>query len=143
MPRYRPVRVLVVEDNPDDVEITRRAFGRARVTSELSVARDGREVIDTLTRDGEGGRVPLPDLVLLDINLPKLSGFEVLAAIRTEDGLAAVPVIMLTASGRHEDVIESYRRGANSYIQKPVSFEAFLEALEVLARYWFDVATLP
>lgn len=136
--RFRPIRVLLVEDNPDDVAITERAFDKSAVVSRLIVARDGQEVLDLLASDE-----PRPDLVLLDMKLPKLSGLEVLAKIRRDEELSTIPVIMLTASNRPQDVLASYRLGANSYIQKPVVFERLTRALEVLGQYWFEVATLP
>ena len=140
--RYRPVEILLVEDNLDDVAIAERAFAHSDVASRLTVARDGQEVLDLLL----GSRWPRPerpDLVLLDVNLPKRNGLEVLAAIRQTQDLAVLPIVMLTASGRQEDVSSSYRLGANSYIQKPILFEKLTRTLEVLAQYWFEVATLP
>ena len=138
MGRYRPVRVLVVDDSPDDVMIAQRAFRASRVTNELTIARDGQEAVDLMC----DGADP-PELVLLDIKLPRLSGHEVLRRVRADDRLAALPVVMLSASQRQEAVIESYRLGANSYIQKPAAFGRFQELLEILATYWFEVATLP
>ncbi len=146
MRRFSAIQVLIVEDNPDDVEITRRAFSKSRMASELIVARDGQEVIDLLIEERVNADRPVagrPDLVLLDINLPKVNGLEVLTRIRASERLAAIPVVMLSASGRDEDVLRSYRLGANSYIQKPVGFDRFLETLAVLAEYWFEVAALP
>ena len=139
--RFRPVEILLVEDNLDDVAIAERAFSRSEVVSRLTVARDGQEVLDLLLH--RSSAAPRPDLVLLDVNLPKRNGLEVLAAIRRTRELATMPVVMLTASGRQEDVSSSYRLGANSYIQKPVVFERLTRTLEVLGQYWFEVATLP
>ena len=138
MGRYRPVRVLIVEDSPDDVAIARRAFKASRVATELVVARDGQEAVDVMLN----GSIR-PELVLLDIKLPRLNGHEVLKRVRADDRLAMLPVIMLSASQRQADVLESYRLGANSYIQKPVAFGRFQEVLEIFATYWFEVATLP
>jgi len=138
MGRYRPVQVLVVDDSPDDVMIAQRAFRASRVANELSIARDGQEAVDLMRRTSNP-----PELVLLDIKLPRLSGHEVLKQIRADHQLAALPVVMLSASQRQEDIIESYRLGANSYIQKPVAFGRFQEILEIFATYWFEVATLP
>ena len=141
MRRFRPIEILLVEDNPDDVAIALRAFARSDVASRLSVARDGQEVLDLLL---DGKALPSrPDLILLDVNLPKVNGLDVLAKIRASDQFAMMPVIILTASGREEDIVRSYRLGANSYIQKPVVFERFTHTLEVLGQYWFEVATLP
>jgi two-component system response regulator len=131
---------MLVEDNLDDVAIAERAFTRSEVATRLTVARDGQEALDMLAADG---RAPRPDLLLLDVNLPKRNGLDVLAAIRGTEALATLPIVMLTASGRQEDVTVSYRLGANSYIQKPVVFERLTKTLEVLGQYWFEVATLP
>jgi two-component system response regulator len=135
------VEIMLVEDNLDDVAIAERAFSRSEVVSRVTVARDGQEVLDLLfTPADDAAR---PDLILLDVNLPKRNGLDVLAAIRESEDFATVPIVMLTASGRLEDVSGSYRRGANSYIQKPVVFERLTLTLEVLGQYWFEVATLP
>jgi two-component system response regulator len=136
--RYRPVQVLLVDDSPDDVMIAQRAFRASRVVNELSIARDGQEAVELLRRTSNP-----PELVLLDIKLPRISGHEVLRRVRADGMLATLPVVMLSASQRREDVIESYRLGANSYIQKPVAFGRFQEILEIFATYWFEVATLP
>jgi len=141
MERYRPVQILLVEDNPDDVAITKRAFEKGEVVSRLIVARDGQEVVDLLCA-GDGGAAR-PDLVLLDINLPKVNGLDVLAKVRGTVAVSTVPIVMLTASGRREDIDRSYQLGANSYIQKPIVFERLTRALEVVRQYWFEVATLP
>ena len=138
MGRYRPVQVLLVDDSPDDVMIAQRAFRASRVVNELSIARDGQEAVELLRRTSKP-----PELVLLDIKLPRISGHEVLRRVRADGMLATLPVVMLSASQRREDVIESYRLGANSYIQKPVAFGRFQEILEIFATYWFEVATLP
>jgi two-component system response regulator len=138
MGRYRPVRVLLVDDSPEDVMIAQRAFRGSRVTNLLTIARDGQEALELVA----GGGQP-PELLLLDIKLPRVSGHEVLRRIRADERLAALPVVMLSASQRREDVAESYRLGANSYIQKPAAFGRFQELLEVFATYWFEVATLP
>jgi two-component system response regulator len=138
MGRYRPVRVLLVDDSPEDVMIAQRAFRASRVTNELTIARDGQEALDVMCE----GTVQ-PELVLLDVKLPRLSGHEVLRRVRADEQLAALPIVMLSASQRQEDVVESYRLGANSYIQKPAAFGRFQELLEIFATYWFEVATLP
>jgi CheY-like chemotaxis protein len=141
---FKPAQILLVEDNPDDVLITRRALERSRVANDLHVARDGQEAIDFVFREGEfGADTPRPDLILLDVNLPKVNGMEVLSRIRANTKTAFIPVIMLTASDREEDVVKSYKLGSNTYIQKPVEFEKFLHALDVLGQYWIVIATLP
>jgi two-component system response regulator len=143
---YRPIPILLVEDNADDIEITRGAFRKSLVANELSVVRDGEEALEYLFHEGryaEPGEARLPDLVLLDLNLPRINGIEVLQRIRAADHLAALPVIMLTSSQREEDIIASYRFGSNTYISKPVQFADFLKALEILGEYWIVLAKLP
>lgn len=143
MQRFRPARVLLVEDNLDDIEITRRAFRRVGRINDLFVVRDGEEATNLLFRAGLETSMARPELVLLDINLPKVNGFEVLRQIRACEEFSTMPVVMLTASENEVDVEKSYRLGANSYIQKPVAFGQFLEVLELLSRYWFELVTLP
>ena len=141
MTRFRSIRVLFVEDNPDDVEIARRAFKRTDVVSDIVLARDGQEVLDRLF--GEESSTMRPDLMLLDLNLPRVNGFEVLERVRASEEYASMPVVVLTASARQEDILQTYRLGANSYIQKPAVFERFTRCLEVMCEYWLEVATLP
>ena len=144
MESLKPINVLLVEDNPDDVEITRRALSLGRIANDLQVARDGQEALDFLLRQGQyGADTPRPDLILLDLNLPKVNGLEVLERIKTKDGLCSIPVIMLTVSNRDEDVARSYKLGSSTYIQKPVEFDKFFHAIEVLGEYWIIIATLP
>ena len=138
MNKFRRATIFLAEDNPDDVEITKRAFKRSRLGCELVVARDGEEALRLLTE----GAVR-PDFVLLDINLPKLDGLQVLERVRAEERLAGLPIVVMSVSDREEDVRRSYELGANSYIQKPVVFEKFIEALEIMGSYWFGVARLP
>jgi two-component system, chemotaxis family, response regulator Rcp1 len=144
MQNFKPVRILLVEDNPDDVEITRRALTKSRVANDLHVVRDGQEALDLLFREADTKAGDWrPDLILLDVNLPKVNGMEVLEQIRSGGRLTSVPVIMLTASDREEDIVKSYSLGSNTYIQKPVEFEKFLHALDVLGQYWIVIAKLP
>ena len=144
MESLKPVQILLVEDNPDDVEITRRALSLGRIANDLHVTRDGQEALDFLFRQGQyGADTPRPDLILLDLNLPKVNGIEVLERIKTKDGLCSIPVIMLTVSNRDEDVAKSYKLGSNTYIQKPVEFDKFFHAIEALGEYWIIIATLP
>jgi two-component system response regulator len=142
---FRALQILLVEDNLDDVTILRRALDRAKVPAELRLARDGAEAVDLLVTgvDGDGCVAPRPDLMLLDINTPRLNGFEVLQRIRADEELRVLPVVMLTVSARNEDVTRAYRLGANTYVQKPVEFDQFIRLLEELGRYWFEVAKLP
>ena len=146
MNSYEAIDILLVEDNPDDIEITKRALSKISLSSHLHVVRDGEEALNYLRHKGEfadRASSPRPDLILLDLNLPKLNGKEVLIAMRADEDLVTIPVIMLTASGRDEDVIDSYRLGSNTFIQKPVEFDKFLHALDVIGEYWIVIAKLP
>jgi len=142
----KPAEILLVEDNLDDVEITLRAFRKVRLANTVHVVRDGQEALDFLFRDGDHGDradAPQPDVILLDLNLPKVNGLEVLDKIRASNGLSTIPVIVLTVSEGQEDVRRSYKLGANTYITKPVDFEKFVHAMEILGEYWMVIAKLP
>jgi two-component system response regulator len=132
-------KILLVEDNDDDVELTRRAFARNKLVNELVVVRDGQEALDYLFATGPySDRDPmgLPHVVLLDLNLPKISGLDVLRQIRGSATTKHLPVVILTTSKQDSDVIGSYERGANSYVRKPVDFAQFVEAARQLGLYW-------
>ncbi|MDD3517770.1 MAG: response regulator [Chromatiales bacterium] len=131
--------ILLVEDNPDDEELTLLALREYKLANDIVVARDGEEALDYLfARGAHAGRDPqaMPQLVLLDINLPKLSGIDVLRAIRADERTRYVPVVMLTTSKEENDLVASYSGGANSYIVKPVDFAQFVEAVRQLEVYW-------
>ena len=125
--------ILLVEDNPDDVDLTLRAFRRNGLQNEVVVARDGIEAENVLFGDKDA---PPPALILLDLKLPNLTGLEVLRAIRANRRTATVPVVVLTSSIEEEDVVAAYRLGANSYIRKPVDFDSFLDVVHQLGMYW-------
>ncbi len=131
--------ILLVEDNPDDVVLALRALKRNHIANEVVVVRDGAEALDFLFAQGShAGRNPehLPEVVLLDLKLPKLHGLEVLQRIRAHESTCLMPVVVLTTSSEEQDIIESYRLGANSYIRKPVDFDQFTEAVRQLGMYW-------
>ena len=131
--------ILLVEDNPDDVELTRRALDESNVANKLVVVRDGVEALQYLFReDAYAGRdaADLPEVVLLDLKLPKIDGLEVLRRIRADERTRILPVVVLTSSNAERDIVESYALGANSYIRKPVEFERFVEATKTLGLYW-------
>ncbi len=131
--------ILLVDDNPDDVEMTVMAFKKSSIACELMVVNDGEEGLDYLFGTGAWkGRDPraLPPLVLLDLNLPRMSGLEVLRRIRADARTKVLPVVVLTTSNEHNDILSSYSLGANSYVRKPVDFGQFVEAVRQLGLYW-------
>jgi two-component system, response regulator len=138
--------ILLVEDNPDDEALTLRAFRKNNISNEVIVARDGVEALDYLFGSGKyTGRDTgsLPQVVLLDLKLPKLDGLEVLRRIRAEELTRTLPVVVLTSSKEDQDLINSYRLGCNSYVRKPVNFEEFLEAARNLGLYWLLLNETP
>ncbi|MDZ4694096.1 MAG: response regulator [Deltaproteobacteria bacterium] len=141
----REVTILLAEDNPEDEVITVRALKRSQVCDRVEIARDGAEVLDQLFAESATGvaQKVLPDLILLDLNLPKLSGFSVLSRIRQDERTRFIPVVVLSSSAQEDDVKESYRLGANSYVRKPVDFERFVDAVAHIGRYWLDINQVP
>ena len=138
--------ILLVEDNQDDIDLTLRALRQHKLISEVVVVKDGAEALDYLFARGlYKGRNPeeVPQLVLLDVNLPKLSGLDVLKQLRQDARTKLLPVVMLTTSREERDVAESYANGANSYVQKPVDFAAFTEAVRQLGVYWLMLNETP
>lgn len=131
--------ILLVEDNPDDVKLTLRAFKRNNMLNPVIVARDGVEALDFLfARGAHAGRAgkSLPTLIILDLKLPRLDGLGVLKAIRADEQTRLIPVVVMTSSKEEQDLLQSYSLGANSYVRKPVNFAEFLEAVRVLGIYW-------
>ena len=137
--------ILLVEDNPDDAELTVLAFRNSRIANEIVVARDGAEALDYLFGSGKyaGNPQELPAVVILDLNLPKVPGIEVLKRIRGTPRTALLPVVVLTTSIEDKDVFGCYRNGCNAYVQKPVSFDEFLDAAGKLGLFWLVLNVLP
>jgi two-component system response regulator len=131
--------ILLVEDNPDDEALMMRAFQKSKLANEVAVARDG---VEALAHLADAGR-PLPTLVLLDLKLPRVDGLEVLRRIRADARTRMLPVVVLTSSREEQDLVESYRLGANSYVRKPVDFTSFVEAVQTLGLYWMVVNEPP
>lgn len=129
-------RILLVEDNPDDAELTMLAFERSNITNEVILARDGAEALAMLHGTAETPAAPLPMLILLDLNLPRIDGFEVLRKIREHPATRLLPVVVLTSSAQERDMMRTYTSGANSYIVKPVDFGQFLESARQIGLYW-------
>ena len=138
--------ILLVEDNPSDIGLTKRAFAKKSIANSLIVVQDGQEALDYLFCEGQYAdrrTEDRPAVILLDINLPKISGLAVLRRIREDERTALTPVIMLTTSKEEQDLVTSYRNGANSYIRKPVDFSQFLEAVGQLGMYWLILNETP
>jgi len=138
-----PVEILLVEDNPGDVRLTKEALKEGKVYSNLHWAKDGVEALQFLRREGKHDKAPRPDIILLDLNLPKKDGREVLAVIKKDSVLKHIPVVVLTTSEAEEDVLKSYELHANCYVTKPVDLEKFIHVVQSIDRFWLTVVTLP
>jgi CheY-like chemotaxis protein len=139
----RQIEVLLVEDDPGDVLMTREALEAHKVTNKLHVVQDGADAMSFLRREGDYASVPRPDLVLLDLNLPRMDGREVLQAIKSDPKLANIPVVVLTTSEAEEDVLRSYSLHANAYVTKPVDFERFIDVVRQIDDFFVTVVRLP
>jgi CheY-like chemotaxis protein len=137
--KTKMTKILLAEDNPDDINITQRALKEAKIINRLWIVRDGQEALDFLYHRGQyedPASAPRPGVILLDINMPKMSGIEVLKNIKEDPDLKRIPTVMLTVSKRDEDLVRSYNYGCNSFIQKPVEFEKFVEVVKQIGLYW-------
>ena len=139
----RPVEILLVEDNPGDERLTREALKEGKVYSNLHWVKDGVEAMSFLRREGKYADVPRPDIILLDLNLPKKDGREVLQDIKNDDALKRIPVVVLTTSKAEEDVLRTYNLHANCYVTKPVDLEKFIVVVKSIDVFWLTVVTLP
>jgi CheY-like chemotaxis protein len=137
-----PIEILLVEDNPGDVRLTREALRDAKVTNNLQVASDGVEAIALLRKEGEHRHAPRPDLILLDLNLPRKGGREVLEEIKEDPELKHIPVVILTTSQAEKDILESYHLRANAYVTKPVDLEQFLKVVQSIEQFWLEIVKL-
>lgn len=138
-----PMHVLLVEDSPGDVRLTQEAFRDANKSIRLHVATDGVEAMAFLRREGSHVDVPRPDIILLDLNLPRMDGREVLAHIKADDGLKTIPIVILTTSDSEADIVESYQLHANCYLSKPVRFEEFESLVRSINDFWLTKVKLP
>jgi chemotaxis family two-component system response regulator Rcp1 len=138
-----PVEILLVEDNPGDVRLTQEALKEGKVYNNLHWAKDGVEALEFLKRQGKHAGAPRPDIILLDLNLPKKDGREVLAVVKGDNDLKQIPVVVLTTSKAEEDVLKSYELHANCYVTKPVDLEKFIQVVQSIDRFWLTVVTLP
>ena len=139
----RPIEILLIEDSPTDVLLAREALEYSRLLNNLHVVADGVQAMEFLRREGEYSHAPRPDLVLLDLNLPRKDGREVLAEIKGDENLKLIPVVILTTSQDEKDVMAAYGSHANCYISKPVDFNQFVEVIKSIENFWLMVVTLP
>ncbi len=140
---WRSIEILLIEDNPGDVDLTKEALQDAKVRNRLNVVDDGAKAVDFLYKRGEYADAPRPDIILLDLNLPKKDGRQVLEEIKADPQLAEIPVVILTTSQAEEDIIRSYQLHANCYITKPVDFKQFMHVVKSIEEFWLTVVKLP
>lgn len=143
IPQPKHIEILLVEDSPADVLIAREALSEAKMLNTIHVAEDGIEAMDFLCKRGKFASAPRPDLILLDLNLPRKNGREVLAEIKADEDLKSIPVVVLTTSNAEEDILRSYNLHANCYVLKPVEFDSFVKAVQSIQHFWFSIVILP
>lgn len=139
----KAVEILLVEDSPADIALTEEALLDSKLANNLHAVRDGEEAMEFLQKRGRHAAAPRPDLILLDLNLPRKNGREVLAEIKTDGRLSSIPVVIMTVSSDEGDICESYRLHANCYIQKPLKFQEFIKIVQSIEDFWFSIVTLP
>ncbi|MGB7749691.1 MAG: response regulator [Verrucomicrobiia bacterium] len=139
----KPIEILLVEDNPGDVDLTREALEIGKLNNILHVVDDGEEAMAFLRREGQYAKAPRPDLVLLDLNLPKKNGREVLAEIKSDADLKRIPVVILTTSKAEEDILKTYNLHANCYVTKPIDLDQFIKVVHAIEEFWLTIVKLP
>jgi two-component system, chemotaxis family, response regulator Rcp1 len=142
-PNATPIEILLVEDSAGDVRLTREALRDAKVQNNLSVVSDGQDAMSFVRRQGKHANAPRPDLILLDLNLPKMGGREVLERIKLDPDLRTIPIVILTTSAAEEDILRSYELHANCYITKPVDLNQFLKIVQTIDSFWLAIVKLP
>ena len=138
-----PIEILLAEDNPGDVKLTQKALEKGKIQNTLHVVNDGVEAMAFLRKEGEYADAPRPDLILLDLNMPRMGGREVLEALDEEPSLGRIPVVILTSSEAEQDIIDSYDRHANAYLTKPINFEGFVDIVRRIEEFWLTVVKQP
>jgi CheY-like chemotaxis protein len=139
----KEIKILLVEDNDGDIFLTLEALKEARIDNHIDVVKDGEKALQYLNKENEFANAETPDLILLDINLPKIDGKEVLARIKKDDVLKVIPVVMLTTSDSERDIRDSYQSHANCYITKPVDFQKFMDVVQTVKNFWINIVQLP
>jgi chemotaxis family two-component system response regulator Rcp1 len=143
METMEPIEILLVEDNPGDIRLTKEALRDSKIHNNLSVVTDGVEAMAFLRREAEYNRSPRPDIILLDLNLPRKDGREVLEEIKADESLRRIPVVVLTTSDDEQDIVQSYDLHANCYITKPVDLNRFITIVKTIENFWFSIVKLP
>jgi two-component system, chemotaxis family, response regulator Rcp1 len=141
--KMKPIKVLLIEDNPGDVRLTREALREGKIEIDLTVADDGEAALAYLLKEGPYADAPRPDLIMLDLNLPKIDGRDVLARVKSEPHLKLIPVVVLTTSKAEEDILKAYHLNANCYIVKPVDYDQFLKIVKMVDEFWLTIVSLP
>ncbi len=139
----KPIEILLVEDNPGDVRLTREALSESKIRNRISVVPDGEEAMAFLRREGKYEDAPRPDLILLDLNMPRKDGREVLTEVKRNPEFKRIPVVILTSSSAEQDIVQSYNLHANAYVTKPVGFEQFVSVVKQVEDFWLEVVKLP
>ena len=139
----RPIEILLVEDNAGDVRLAREGLRECKLLNNLSVAEDGVKALAFLRKEGEYAKAPRPDLIMLDLNLPRKDGREVLKEIKEDDSLKSIPVVILTTSKAEEDIVKSYSLHANCYVTKPLAIDQFINVVQAIESFWFTIVKLP
>ncbi|TBR42137.1 response regulator [Marinomonas agarivorans] len=141
--KVRPIEILLVEDNPGDIILTQEAFSEAKIWNNIHTAKDGEEALMYLRKSAGYEDSIQPDLILLDLNLPKIDGREVLDSVKSDDSLCHIPIVVLTSSEAEQDILKTYEMHANSYIVKPINLEQFATVINAIENFWFTVVALP
>ncbi len=139
----RPAHILLVEDNPGDIDLTKEALKDCKLANKLSTVLDGEQAMAFLRKEGDYADVDRPDLILLDLNLPRKGGQEVLAEVRADESLKLIPIVILTASKAEKDIVQSYDLKCNCYVTKPIDFDQFKQVVEAIDEFWFSIVKLP
>ena len=146
MGNYEPIIILLADDDDDDCFLVQEAFEESHITNDLQIVNDGEELIDYLHHRGafnDKAKFPRPDLILLDLNMPRKDGKEALAEIKQDPELRTIPIVVLTTSEAEEDILKTYDMGVNSFITKPVTFDGLVEVIKTIGKYWFQIVKLP
>jgi chemotaxis family two-component system response regulator Rcp1 len=143
MPNFSPIEILLIEDSNTDILMTQEALYEAGLPNHLNIVEDGVKALDFLRQNGPYAQAPRPDLILLDLNLPRKNGHELLAEIKNDPHLQQIPVVVLTTSSAEEDIMKAYDLHANCYVVKPLDFTSFVEVIRSIRHFWFTVVTLP